>query len=263
MEAIQGKSFLSWVGGKSRLSSQIIPLMPEHQCYCEVFGGAGWVLFKKPESKAEVLNDFNRDLVTLYRVIQNHLEEFLRYFKWVLVSRDEFERLNSANADSLTDIQRAARFYYLVKTSFGSRVNRPTLGTSTTSKPRLNLLRLEEDLSAAHLRLSRVQIENLPYAELIRRYDRKHTLFYIDPPYYGCEDYYGDGMFSRDDFIQLRDQLGSVKGKFILSINDHPDIRNIFGQFVVREVSTRYSVGHNSKNSTVNELLFMNYDPGK
>jgi DNA adenine methylase len=85
---------LSWVGGKSRLAERIIPLIPDHACYCEVFAGAAWLLFKKPESKSEVINDINVDLVTLYRVVQHHLEEFVRYFRWALVARDEFQRLH-------------------------------------------------------------------------------------------------------------------------------------------------------------------------
>jgi DNA adenine methylase len=164
-----GKSVISWIGGKSQLAEQIIARLPEHQCYCEVFGGAAWVLFRKSESKAEIINDINVDLVTLYRVIQHHLEEFIRYFKWMLVSRDEFERLKRVEPQTLTDIQRSARFYYLVKTSYGSRMKNPTFGGATTGRPRLNLLRIEEELSEAHLRLSRVLIERLSYADFIAR----------------------------------------------------------------------------------------------
>jgi DNA adenine methylase len=216
----KGKSFISWIGGKSLLAKQIVPLMPEHTCYCEVFAGAGWVLFRKSPSQAEVINDINRDLVTLYRVIKHHMDEFVRYFRWILVARDEFERFKAENPDSLTDIQRAVRFFYLVKTSHGSRTAKPTFGTSTTSPPRINLLRLEEDLSAAHLRLARVVVENLHYSAFIERYDREHTFFYLDPPYFECEDYYGKGIFGRDDFGRLRDQLSGIKGRFLMSIND-------------------------------------------
>jgi DNA adenine methylase len=109
------KSPLAWVGGKSKLTSTIIPLIPAHQCYVEVFAGAAWVLFRKEPSKVEVINDINGDLITLYRVIQNHLEEFVRYFKWSLVSREEFDRLQRVDESTLTDIQRAARFYYWLK----------------------------------------------------------------------------------------------------------------------------------------------------
>lgn len=126
-----------WIGGKMQLSQAIVPLIPAHECYVEPFAGAAWIFFRKPESTVEVLNDLNRDIVTLYRVIQHHLEEFIRYFRWVLVSRDEFERWKRVAPDTLTDIQRSARFYYLQKLSFGGRIVKPTLGISTTNPPRL------------------------------------------------------------------------------------------------------------------------------
>jgi DNA adenine methylase len=88
------------------LAKHILERIPEHICYAEPFCGAAWVLFRKPESKVEVLNDINREVVTLYRCLQWHLEEFVRYFKWVLIARDEFERLKRAAPDALTDIQR-------------------------------------------------------------------------------------------------------------------------------------------------------------
>jgi len=221
----QRRSFLSWVGGKSLLAEKIIPLIPSHKCYVEAFAGAAWVLFKKPESRAEVINDINVDLVTLYRV-------------------------------------GAARFYYLIRSRFSSNLNSPSLGISTHRGPRLNLLRIEEELSAAHLRLAGVYIENLHFEKLIDRYDRAHTFFYLDPPYYGCENHYGKGLFKRSDFAVLAARLARLKGRFIMSINDTPEIRNLFGRFRIREVATRYTVGQADKGKEVVELLVMNYKPG-
>lgn len=255
------KSFLSWVGGKALLADKIIPLIPDHKCYCEVFAGAAWLLFKKPESKVEVINDINVDLVTLYRVVQHHLEEFIRYFRWVLVSREEFERLKRVDPATLTDIQRAARFYYLIRMRFSSNLNSPSLGVSTHRGPRLNLLRIEEELSAAHLRLAGVYIENLQFEKLIDRYDRAHTFFYVDPPYYGCENHYGKGLFKRSDFGALADRLARLEGRFILSLNDTPEVRKLFARFRIREVLTRYTVGQADKGKQVRELLILNYRP--
>ena len=252
---------MSWVGGKSRLAERIIPLIPDHACYCEVFAGAAWLLFKKPESKSEVINDINVDLVTLYRVVQHHLEEFVRYFRWALVARDEFQRLHRVPPGTLTDIQRAARFFYMLKMGFSSKVNSTTFGISTSSGPGLNLLRIEEDLSAAHLRLARVFVESMPFTELIDRYDRPHTFFYIDPPYHGSEDDYGKGLFKREDFAVLAEQLAGIKGRFIMSINDTPEIRKLFGGFRIRTVPTRYSLGGADRAGVVRELLVMNFKP--
>lgn len=254
------KSFLSWIGGKSLLTDKIIPLMPEHQCYCEVFAGAAWMLFRKQPSDVEIINDINSDLVTLYRVVQNHLEEFVRYLKWLLVARDEFNRFMMQEVDTLTDIQRAVRFYYIMKTGYGAQVKNPTFGVATSRPSRFNLMRVEEELSEAHLRLSRVYVENKPYEYVLKRFDKVDTLFYIDPPYFGCENYYGKGLFNRDDFTKLRDQLAGLKGKFIMSINDVVDIRELYKDFNILEVPTRYSV-NKDENKPVIELLIMNYTP--
>ncbi len=255
------KSPLAWLGGKSKLADEIIRRMPDdHQAYCEVFAGAAWVLFKKPESKVEIINDINRDLVNLYRCVKHHLSELVAQFKWMLVARDEFDRFMNTPADTLTDIQRAARFYYLAKTAFGARVAKPTFGMAATAPPRLNLLRIEEDLSEAHLRLSRVYIENRPYAEVISRFDKPGTLFYIDPPYWGCENDYGKNLFSREDFAALASQLDGVKGRFILSLNDVPGVRETFANFEIEAVKTRYSISAHA-NQQVGEVLITNFKP--
>lgn len=255
------KSPLAWVGGKSKLTATIIPLIPPHKCYVETFAGAAWVMFRKPESKVEVINDINSDLVTLYRVIQNHLEEFVRYFKWSLISREEFARLQAVSPETLTDIQRSARFYYLVRNAFGAKIVGQSFGIANTSKPRLNLLRLEEDLSEAHLRLSRATVENLPYETLIKRYDSKDTFFYCDPPYWDCENDYGKGLFGKEDFIQLRDLLVKCQGKWLVSINNVPQIRELFKGYELKEVQTSYSInGGNMK--PITELLIANYKLG-
>ncbi len=253
-------SFLAYLGGKSGLADTIIPKFPPHTCYCEVFAGAAWIFFKKSPSKVEVINDINSDLVTLYRVIQNHLDEFVRYFRWTLAARDEFNRLLEENPTTLTDIQRAARFYYLLKSSYGARVKNQSFGYAPTAPPRINILRIEEDLSAVHLRLARAYIENLSYEKLISNYDRPETFFYIDPPYWGCEDDYGKNVFRSSDFDNLKTILKAIKGRFMLSINDVPEIREIFKDFQIEEVKTTYSIGK-IETKNVGELLVMNYTP--
>lgn len=253
------KSFLSYLGGKSLLANKIIPLIPEHICYCEVFAGAAWLLFKKEESQIEIINDINSDLVILYRVIKNHLEEFIRYFKWILIAREEFERFKNENPATLTDIQRAVRFYYLLKNGFGSRIECPSFSISTVRASNLNLLRIEEELSMAHLRLARVYIENLHYEKTIERFDRTHTFFYLDPPYFGCENYYGHDIFNRNDYERLKDILKGISGKFIMSINDTPEIRQLFKNFFIQEITTSYSLPGANKKKKVTELFIANY----
>lgn len=242
-----------WVGGKSRLAKEIVARIPQHACYVEPFAGGAWVLFRKEPSKIEVINDINTELTTLYRVVRNHLEEFIRHFRWCLVGRDEFQRMLDTPPEVLTDIQRACRFYYVQKVSFGGRGR--NFGYSLTQPPRLNLLRIEEDLSAAHMRLARVTIECLPYTDVFRRYDRPETFFYVDPPYLGCEDDYGKGIWARDDFERLADILANLKGRFLLSLGDKPEIRRIFKAFSIEGVKTTYST--NNKTATPARELFI------
>lgn len=251
-------SILSYVGGKSLLADKIIPRIPEHHAYVEVFAGAAWLLFKKPPSKVEIINDINSELVTFYRCVKEHLDELIRYFRWLLVSREDFERFRSIDPATMTDIQRAVRFYYLLKNSFSSKLDWASFRVSATQGPTFNLTRLEEAFSNAHIRLAKVYIENKPFEYVLNRYDKPGTFFYLDPPYYNCEDYYGKGIFSRDDFSVLNERLTGLKGKFIMSLNDLPEVRKIFSQFKIAKVQTRYSCG-GGDNAKVSELLISNY----
>lgn len=234
---------LVYVGGKSKLSKEIISLIPTHTIYCEVFAGAGWVFFRKEPSKSEVLNDLDSDLISFYRVLQNHLEEFLKQFKWLLQSREQFEDWKSQlDGRGLTDIQKAARYYYLQRLCFGGRVSGRSFGVSPDRPGRINLLRLEEELSDVHLRLYNVMIENLPWNEFIDRYDRTETFFFLDPPYYESP-VYKHNFYKIDDYIKIAAKLKTVRGNFILTLNDHPEIRKVFADFFIKPVNLAYSVG--------------------
>lgn len=143
------------------------------------------------------------------------------------------------NPETLTDIQRAARYLYLQKSAFGGHITRRTFGTSTTGRPRLNLLTLESTIEAAWQRLASVQIECLDYRNLIPRYDRPHSFFFLDPPYWNIPAYNHD--FVSQDFIDLAKLLKEVKGKFLMTINDTREVREIFGSFQIEEVQLKYS----------------------
>jgi DNA adenine methylase len=248
---------LSYIGGKSKLSKTIIDMIPKHRAYCEVFAGAGWVFFRKEPSKYEAINDLDSDLVTMYRVLQNHLDEFLKQYKWILSSREWFEDWKrQREAGGLTDIQRAARYYYLQRLCFGGRVKGRTFGCGPMRGPRVNLLRIEEELSGVHLRLAQVTIENLPWQEFVKRYDRAETFFYLDPPYYKVPYY--EHNLELSDYQEMATILGAVKAKFILSLNDHPEMCEIFDGFKIQKVKLKYTVAEKAITEG-NELLIRNF----
>ena len=249
---------IPWIGGKRRLAKTIIPLFPAHSCYVEPFAGAAALYFLKQPVKVEVLNDVNGDLVNLYRVVKHHLEEFTRQFKWALTSRQIYKWMQATPEETLTDIQRAARFYYLQKLGFGGKVSGQTFGTATTSAPRLNLLRLEEDLSQAHLRLSATFIEHLDWATCITKYDREHTLFYCDPPYWGTEGYGVD--FGLEQYDRMAELARTIKGKMVISVNDIPEMRRVFAGLTMESVPITYTVGGAGRNrAKTAELIIRNW----
>lgn len=249
---------IPWIGGKRRLAKHLLPLFPDHNCYVEPFAGAAALYFMKAPAKAEVINDINGDLINLYRVVKHHLDEFIRQFRYALVSRQIWEWMEVTQADTLTDIQRAARFFYMQKLGFGGKVEHRTFGTSTTGGPRLNLLRIEEDISQAHLRLARTTIEHLPWADCITRYDRPHTLFYCDPPYWKTEGYGVD--FGLDNYLQMAGLARSMKGRMLVSVNDIPEMHEAFAGLNMESIDIRYTVGGGrSSNGVSRELVIRNW----
>ncbi|NTX44238.1 DNA adenine methylase [Burkholderia cepacia] len=249
---------IPWIGGKRRLADHLIPRFPAHECYVEVFAGGAALYFMRPPAKVEVINDVNGELINLYRVVQHHLEEFVRQFKWALTSRQVFEWMKQMAPETLTDIQRAARFYYLQKTCFGGKVDGQTFGTATEAPPKLNLLRIEEELSAAHLRLAGAYVERLDWLACIDRYDRPHTLFYLDPPYFETEGY---GVpFPFVEYEKMAERLRSLKGRAIVSLNDHPEIRRAFDGFHIETVPIQYVVGGRAKAVDRSELIIFSWD---
>jgi DNA adenine methylase len=174
-----------------------------------------------------------------------------------VVSHQIFEWIKITPPETLTDIQRAVRFFYLQKLLFGGKVDSLTFGTATTSPPRLNLLRLEEDLSQAHIRLSRATIEHLPWNKCMIKYDRPHTFFFADPPYWQTEGYGVD--FGIEQYLSLAQIMKTSQGRILVTINDHPDMKKIFEEFNTKLVDINYTVGGAGKKKTSTEMLVMNW----
>ena len=248
------------MGGKRNLAARIVLEIDkiEHLCYAEPFVGMGGVFFRRRSAPPlEVVNDRSRDVANFFRVLQRHYQAFVDMMKWQVTTRTEFARLAASNLDTLTDLERAAAFYYLQKTGFGGKVAGRAFGVETTGRGRFDTTRLIPDLEEMHERLAGVVVENLAYGDFIRRYDRPTTLFYLDPPYYGSEKDYGRGMFERSDFEALAALLRGLQGRFILSINDLAPIRQYFAGFTQRRVDTTYSVGGGHRAKRTHELLIL------
>tara|TARA_R110002051_G_C8673805_1_gene490816 strand:- start:638 stop:1339 length:702 start_codon:yes stop_codon:yes gene_type:complete len=218
----------------------------------------GGVFFRRDRRpRAEVLNDLSRDVSNLFRILQRHYVPFVEMMRWQLTTRAEFERLSETPAETLTDLERAARFLYLQRTSFGGKVSGRNFAVSVGQGSRFDVTQIVPRLEALHNRLAGVVIECLPYDRAIERYDGADTLFYLDPPYYGSERDYGAGMFARANFTDLAGRLESISGRFLLSINDVPEIRTLFAWATLQPVELNYSISK-EQGTPAAELLISN-----
>lgn len=256
------KPVAAYLGGKSRLAKIIVERINaiDHVTYAEAFVGMGGVFLRRTKKpKAEVINDYNQELATFFRVLQRHYVAFLDMMKFQITTQAEFKRLSNTDPLTLTDLERAARFLYLQKTAFGGKASGQNFGVMQERPASFDITKLGPMLEDVHTRLSGVVIMALPYQEFIKRYDRSGTLFYLDPPYYGSESDYGKELFSRDDFEILAGILSGIDGRFILSLNDMPEVRTIFSGFDIESVTTTYSIAaKQSGRGKAKEVLISN-----
>ena len=245
-------SFIAWIGGKKLLRNQILELFPtEMNRYVEVFGGAGWVLFQKDikSSKVEVFNDLDSELINLYKQIKHHPEALQNELDFHLVSREMFFNYRDMSLKNMTEIQRAARYFYLIKASFGAK----KLSFDIKKK---NLVKSTEYFTEIHKRLREVVVENKSFDDMILKYDRVDTLFYLDPPYHTTEKYYGD-KFADCDHIRLCELLKNIKGRFILSYNNDDFIKDLYKDFTIIEVSRNNNL--KGDGSQFKEVIIKNF----
>lgn len=234
-----------YLGGKFRLSKRIISKIEQipHKIYAEPFLGMGGIFLRRTQiPKAEIINDINGELVNLYRIVRRYPDTLYKETEFLFASRQEFERQLKTPPETLTDIERAARFLYLQNQAFGGKVTGQSFGVSIDRPARFDFVKLNDRIRTVGGRLASVTIERQDFETFIKRYDTKDTLFYLDPPYWGNETDYGKGVFCRADFERLRDCLTGIKGRFILSLNDTPQVKELFKNFTIEQTDVTYSI---------------------
>lgn len=251
------KNIISWVGGKRLLRKTIAPLIPDDiTAYIEPFGGAGWVMFYKPRwANLEVYNDLDSRLVNMFRCVKYHPEELKRELAYMPHSREIFDKLK--HHDGLTDIQRAARFIYLLNRSFGGKGE--TYGRSLKTPSGKSPDSIIELITEINQRLSRVRIEHQDFEVVLTDYDRQGAFFYCDPPYSAGQGYI-TATTAGFEHERLRECLGGVKSRWLLSYDDSPKIRELYRGYQILEITRDNSLNKkHSKNATYRELIIANY----
>lgn len=290
-EVINIKTPVSRVGNKTAILHILYALFPLHYGrFIDVFGGSGSVLLGKPTIDAfEVYNDFDHNLVNLFRCMKertmatirelgfcnlNSREDFIAIRKFfdhetfddrflteelmlteIMLPPPEAAELKEIRMRITEDhdVRRAAMFLKLLRNSYSSS------GKSFASQP-FDIRKLFGLIQELEDRMANVVIENQNFETLIRHYDRPDAFFYADPPYFSTEDMYEVG-FGWDDHVRLRETLGRIKGKFLLSYNDCPEIRELYDGFSLFDFSRTHSMAQRYEaGKEFKELLIANYD---
>jgi DNA adenine methylase len=234
------RAAFGWVGGKSKLADTIIAEFAPHKTYIEVFGGALNVLYRKQRSQIEIVNDFYEELINLHLTIKRRPQSLRAYLNTMLVSRDIFVGIRDGKLKPRNDIERAAFYFYRTVLSFGSLG-----GTFAMPKTRRKVRNIYGSFKPFHDRLKSVCIENMDFQKLIQNYDSEMSLFYLDPPYVGTENYYQgsrQGGFTLKDHERLRDALICIKGKFVLSYNKCEVVADLYKKFNIKELGVTYGI---------------------
>jgi len=259
---------LPYLGGKQALVPKLLPLIPEHVCYAEVFGGAGSLLLNKPPSKIEVWNDLDGELVNLFEVIRDDVDAFLKRADFLLYSRELYQRWQHdlENGTVPKDrVERAVRFWYVIRSAFGAH---PSKGWAfQRERPRNSAAVVQNALAnirVIHDRLKNVEIDHLDFRVCIKNRDALSTFLYLDPPYLGTEQYRA-GDFTLNDHIDLAQALSQTKGKWLLTVGDNPDLRKLYGRYPQIVLTTKTAVEKviGGKRSCLRHLLIRNYEPPK
>jgi len=272
LETAHVRSPIKWVGGKSRVARRIVASFPPHTTYVEPFFGGGSILFAKEPSPVEVVNDTNNFLVTFWKVLRDGrrrrvLEKRLENH---LISRTLFNDYRKSSWEGLGDVEVAARYYFMVMTSFSGNASCPDRASwSVSAVSRSSFAQFyRTDWKAVSGRLRYVTIESLDFARVIERYDRPGTLFYCDPPYpLDTTRPYYMGNFTEDDHRRLAASLASIKGKCVLSISDRPLVRELYPSgagFRIERIMVPYSAPNANRvgkaaRRRAGELLIFNF----
>lgn len=246
------ESIITWMGGKKQLREIIASYIPaDIGGYIEPFGGAGWVmLFKDRWARLEVWNDLDNELYNMFMQVKFHPDELTRELELMLHSRKLFNVIR--NQKGITEIQRAARFIYLIRHSFGALGTSFGTGKSGGGGIRSNIAL--ERIGPLAKRLDMVTVENLDYRECIAKYDHANNFFYLDPPYTHGHVYANSKDFSHNE---LREVLAGMKGRWLLSYDDSTEVRELYSRYTIVPVVRKQGIQDPAKD--YREVLIMNY----
>jgi len=256
---------IPYMGGKFELSRKLIPMIPPHFRYIEVFLGGGSMFFRKKKAKLNVLNDKHNDLINLYLTVMEYYEIFMKHCESLLKSRllyNSFKKdlKKEINYYDMPDPKRAAKYFYIIKNAFNVNFHNPIAKESEWNEKMWNCL------SASKQKLQDTMIENIDFRDLLKKYPvRDDDFWYFDPPYVIAGergDYYVHSLTEKDhlDLSVMADTINDENGKFMISYDDHRLVHELYDKYIITEIPVKYSGQLHGKDYK-NELVITNFKP--
>lgn len=245
----------AYPGGKWPIRHLVVSAFPTHKTYVDVFGGSAAILPTKEKSDGEVFNDKNEMLVNFFRVVKHRPAELAERAKHWIHSRELWNEVIST-AQPKDEIERAFLFWTRLQDSFGARGQ--TFGTAREGIH--SVTKSREYIDGVSERLRGVHIECCSFERCIKLYDSPETFFYLDPPYPNTKG--GDGNYdvlSLDEWNVMREMLGNIKGKFLLSCNADPFVVELFKKFHIKYIDVRVTLSRKKDVKPRKEILASNY----
>ncbi len=250
------QTLFAWMGGKHYLRKKIIPILNsiDHETYVEPFLGSGVIFLNKRPAKYSVINDLNGEITNLFQCVQNHFDDLAKQLEWFVCSRQLFFELAAIDPESLSKVERAARFLFLQRCVMYGKKEYVSFGFGRKKPTVFNPDKLLARMRRVRQKLLDTTILNLSWERVVELFDASDSLFYLDPPYLVERRYYSSGNFVEDDFVSMAKVLKSIQGKFVLSLNDSDEVREIFRDFDFLELETLWTSGFAKKNSSKRTL---------
>jgi DNA adenine methylase len=246
----------AYPGGKWPIRHLVVSAFPGHKTYVDVFGGSAAILLTKEPSDGEIFNDKNSMLVNFFRVVKHRPAELAERARHWIHSRELWDEIRFAQSQPADEVERAFIFWARLQDSFGARgmnFGMAKIGIHSVTSSR-------EYLDQVSQRLARVHIECCSFEKCIRMYDSPDTFFYLDPPYPDTSGGKGNyDLLSLEEWASMRELLGKIKGKFLLSCNDIPFVVKIFKGFHLRRITVRVTLAKNNSAERRKEILVSNY----
>jgi len=256
---------IPYMGGKFELGRKLIPMIPSHRRYIEVFLGGGSMFFRKGKAELNILNDKHNDLINMYMSVVKRYDKFMFECESLLKSRtlyDEFKAdlKEELMYENMPDPQRAAKYFYIIKNAFNTNYQNPIGKESEWNEEMWNCLKTSKQ------KLENTMIENLDFRELLHRYPpREDDFWYLDPPYVVAGergDYYVHSldMDDHDALYQMCKKVDNANGKFMVSYDDHDYVNDTYKEFYIKKIPIKYA-GQMTGDDYKNELVITNYEP--